>query len=176
MFFRFIEKLQQDIPGKGVKKQLEVLCSIYALFLLHKHLGDFLSTGCINPKQGSLASEQLRNLYSQVCPKRFQVNSIFWCLYFSPLIWRLMILCVVRSVLMQLRLLMHLTTLITTLVQFLDVTMEMCIRSCTRRHGRILWMIQLFLMALKSIFNRCLSNNYVMLGSSSFCGYDAFGI
>ena len=68
-FFRFIEKLQQDIPGKGVKRQLEILCSIYALFHLHKHLGDFLSTGCITPKQGSLANDQLRSLYSQVCPK-----------------------------------------------------------------------------------------------------------
>jgi len=75
VFFRFIEKLQQDIPGKGVKQQLEVLCSIYALFLLHKHLGDFLSTGSITEKQGSLANEQLRSLYSQVCPKRFQVNA-----------------------------------------------------------------------------------------------------
>lgn len=65
---KFIEKLQQDIPGKGVKKQLEILCSIYALFHLHKHLGDFLSTGCITPKQGTLANEQLRSLYSQVRP------------------------------------------------------------------------------------------------------------
>ncbi|RZB78155.1 Peroxisomal acyl-coenzyme A oxidase 1 isoform B [Glycine soja] len=74
---KFIEKLQQDIPGKGVKKQLEVLCSIYALFLLHKHLGDFLSTGCINPKQGSLASEQLRNLYSQVRPNAIALVDAF---------------------------------------------------------------------------------------------------
>lgn len=166
-FFRFIEKLQQDIPGKGVKQILEVLCSVYALSLLHKHLGDFISTGCIDPKQGSLASEQLRNLYSQVCPQRF--NSMLCCLYFNQLYENsLIILRVFRFVLMQLRLLMHIITLTTTLVQFWDVTMEMCIRSCTRRHGRILWMIRLFLMALKSIFNPCLSNNYAMLDSSSF--------
>ncbi|KAK4802566.1 hypothetical protein SAY86_000769 [Trapa natans] len=36
---KFIEKLQQDIPGKGVKEQLEILCSVYALHLLHKHQG-----------------------------------------------------------------------------------------------------------------------------------------
>jgi len=156
--------LQQDIPGKGVKQILEVLCSVYALSLLHKHLGDFISTGCIDPKQGSLASEQLRNLYSQVCPQRF--NSIFWFLHLSQLYEHsLIILRVVRFVLMQLHLLMRIITLITTLVQFWDVTTEMCIRSCTRRHGRILWMIQLFLMALKSIFNPCLSNNYAMLDS-----------
>jgi len=70
--FRFIEKLQKDIPGKGVKHQLELLCSIYALSLLHKHLGDFLSTGCITPTQGSLANDMLRSLYSQVCPKRLR--------------------------------------------------------------------------------------------------------
>jgi hypothetical protein len=69
LHFRFIEKLQQDIPGKGVKEQLEILCNIYALFLLHNHLGDFLSTGSITSKQGSLANDQLRSLYSQVCPK-----------------------------------------------------------------------------------------------------------
>ncbi|KAJ7952540.1 Acyl-coenzyme A oxidase [Quillaja saponaria] len=63
---KFIEKLQQDIPGKGVKQQLEILCNVYALFLLHKHLGDFISTGCITPKQASLANDQLRSLYSQV--------------------------------------------------------------------------------------------------------------
>lgn len=65
---RFIEKLKQEIPGKGVKQQLEVLCNIYALFLLHKHQGDFLATGSITPKQGYLANDQLRSLYSQVCP------------------------------------------------------------------------------------------------------------
>ncbi|KAK7330793.1 hypothetical protein VNO77_24993 [Canavalia gladiata] len=74
---KFIEKLQQDIPGKGVKQQLELLSSIYALFLLHKHLGDFLSTGCITPKQGSLANEQLRSLYSQVRPNAISLVDAF---------------------------------------------------------------------------------------------------
>nr|ALB76817.1 acyl-CoA oxidase 1 [Jatropha curcas] len=63
---KFIEKLKQDIPGKGVKEQLQILCNIYALNLLHKHVGDFLSTGCITPKQASLANDQLRSLYSQL--------------------------------------------------------------------------------------------------------------
>jgi acyl-CoA oxidase len=66
LFSRFFDKLQQDIPGNGVKQQLQNLCYIYALNLLHKHLGDFLSTGCITPKQASLANDQLRSLYSQV--------------------------------------------------------------------------------------------------------------
>ncbi|KAI5000476.1 hypothetical protein ZWY2020_005065 [Hordeum vulgare] len=35
---KFIEKMQQDIPGPGVKEQFQKLCSIYALHLLHKHL------------------------------------------------------------------------------------------------------------------------------------------
>lgn len=63
---RFVEKLQQDIPGKGVKQQLEVLCGIYSLYLLHKHQGDFLGTGYITSKQASLANDQLRALYSKV--------------------------------------------------------------------------------------------------------------
>ncbi|CAK8539506.1 unnamed protein product [Lathyrus sativus] len=74
---KFIEKLQQDIPGKGVKQQLQALCSIYALFLLHKHLGDFLSAGCINQKQGSLANELLRSLYSQVRPNAIALVDAF---------------------------------------------------------------------------------------------------
>lgn len=74
---KFIEKLQQDIPGKGVKQVLELLCSVYALYILHKHLGDFLSTGCITPKQGSLANEQLRNLYSQVRPNAIALVDAF---------------------------------------------------------------------------------------------------
>ncbi|MED6138994.1 acyl-coenzyme A oxidase, variant 2 [Stylosanthes scabra] len=74
---KFLEKLQQDIPGKGVKQQLQVLCGVYALFLLHKHLGDFLSAGCITPKQGSLANEQLRSLYSQVRPNAIALVDAF---------------------------------------------------------------------------------------------------
>ncbi|XP_028787730.1 peroxisomal acyl-coenzyme A oxidase 1 [Neltuma alba] len=74
---KFLEKLQQDIPGKGVKQQLQILCSIYALFLVHKHLGDFLSTGCITSKQGSLANEQLRSLYSQVRPNAIALVDAF---------------------------------------------------------------------------------------------------
>ncbi|THG08478.1 hypothetical protein TEA_020865 [Camellia sinensis var. sinensis] len=68
---RFIEKLQQVIPEKGIKQQLEMLCNVYALFLLHKYQGDFLSTGCITAKLASLANDQLRSLYSQVCPNSF---------------------------------------------------------------------------------------------------------
>lgn len=74
---KFIEKLQQDIPGNGVKQQLEILCNIYALFLLHKQLGDFLSTGCITPKQASLANDQLRSLYSQVRPNAIALVDAF---------------------------------------------------------------------------------------------------
>ncbi|KAF3324707.1 peroxisomal acyl-coenzyme A oxidase 1-like isoform X1 [Carex littledalei] len=65
---KFIEKVQQDIMGNGVKEQLQILCNIYALNLLHKHLGDFLVTGSITPKQGALVSEQLRSLYSKLRP------------------------------------------------------------------------------------------------------------
>ncbi|KAL2321548.1 hypothetical protein Fmac_025927 [Flemingia macrophylla] len=74
---KFIEKLQQDIPGKGVKQQLELLCSIYALSLIRKHLGDFLSTGCITPKQASLANDQLRSLHSQVRPNAIALVDAF---------------------------------------------------------------------------------------------------
>ncbi|CAI9775566.1 unnamed protein product [Fraxinus pennsylvanica] len=74
---KFIEKLQQDIPGKGVKKQLEVLCGIYYLFLLHKHQGDFIATSCITPKQASLVNDQLRSLYSQVRPNAIALVDAF---------------------------------------------------------------------------------------------------
>ncbi|XP_047325893.1 peroxisomal acyl-coenzyme A oxidase 1-like [Impatiens glandulifera] len=74
---KFIEKLQQTIPGKGIKQQLEVLCNIYALSLLHKHKGDFLSTFCITPKQAALANEQLRSLYSQVRPNAIALVDAF---------------------------------------------------------------------------------------------------
>ncbi|GAB2274191.1 acyl-coenzyme A oxidase [Dionaea muscipula] len=74
---KFVEKLQQDIPGEGVKQQLEVLCGIYALSLLAKHLGDFLSTGSITPKQASLANDLLRSLYSQVRPNAIALVDAF---------------------------------------------------------------------------------------------------
>uniref|UniRef100_A0A1S4B0Z2 Peroxisomal acyl-coenzyme A oxidase 1-like n=2 Tax=Nicotiana TaxID=4085 RepID=A0A1S4B0Z2_TOBAC len=74
---KFIEKLQQDIPGEGVKQQLEVLCGIYYLFLLHKHQGDFLGTGYITSKQASLANDQLRALYSQLRPNAISLVDAF---------------------------------------------------------------------------------------------------
>ncbi|KGN49757.2 peroxisomal acyl-coenzyme A oxidase 1 [Cucumis sativus] len=74
---KFIEKLQGDIPGNGVKDQLQKLCSIYALFTLHKHLGDFLSTSTITPKQASLADDQLRSLYAQVRPNAVALVDAF---------------------------------------------------------------------------------------------------
>ncbi|GMJ11001.1 acyl-CoA oxidase 1 [Hibiscus trionum] len=74
---KFIEKLQQDIPGKGVKRQLEILCNVYALSLIHKHLGDFVASGCITPEQGALANEQLRLLYSQVRPNAVALVDAF---------------------------------------------------------------------------------------------------
>ncbi|XP_068316844.1 peroxisomal acyl-coenzyme A oxidase 1 [Pyrus communis] len=74
---KFIDKVQQDIPGKGVKKQLEILCNIYALYTIHKHLGDFLSTGSITAKQASLANDQLRSLYSQLRPNAIALVDAF---------------------------------------------------------------------------------------------------
>ncbi|KAM0934278.1 putative acyl-CoA oxidase, acyl-CoA dehydrogenase/oxidase and middle domain superfamily [Dioscorea sansibarensis] len=74
---KFIDKLQQENEGYGVKEQLQNLCNIYALSLLHKHLGDFLSTGCVTPKQGALANEQLRSLYSQVRPNAVALVDAF---------------------------------------------------------------------------------------------------
>ncbi|KAL8091253.1 peroxisomal acyl-coenzyme A oxidase 1 [Apium graveolens] len=65
---KFIDKLKQEIHGKGVKRQLELLYNIYALSLLHKHQGEFLATRSITAEQASLATAQLRNLYSQVRP------------------------------------------------------------------------------------------------------------
>ncbi|KAF6151296.1 hypothetical protein GIB67_020618 [Kingdonia uniflora] len=74
---KFIEKLKQDIPGKGVKEQLQILCNIYALFLLHKHQGEFLATGAITLKQASLASDQLRVLYVQARPNAIALVDTF---------------------------------------------------------------------------------------------------
>ncbi|PUZ62601.1 hypothetical protein GQ55_4G369900 [Panicum hallii var. hallii] len=74
---KFIEKVQQDIPGDGVKEQLQNLCNVYALYILHKHLGDFLATGCITPKQGALANEQVGKLYAQVRPNAVALVDAF---------------------------------------------------------------------------------------------------
>ncbi|XP_010941056.1 peroxisomal acyl-coenzyme A oxidase 1 [Elaeis guineensis] len=74
---KFIEKVQQDMPGPGVREQLQILCNIYALSVLHKHVGDFLVTGCITPKQASLANDQLRSLYSQIRPNAIALVDAF---------------------------------------------------------------------------------------------------
>eukprot|EP01018_Ginkgo_biloba_P002589 Gb_10686 [translate_table: standard] len=74
---KFIEKVQQDIPGEGVKRPLEELCSVYSLSLLHNHRGDFLSTGYLTSEQAALASDQLRVLYSQVRPNAVALVDAF---------------------------------------------------------------------------------------------------
>ncbi|RID69711.1 hypothetical protein BRARA_C01789 [Brassica rapa] len=74
---KFIAKLERDIKGKGVKNQLRNLCYIYALHLIHKHLGDFLSTNTITPEQASLANNQLRSLYSQLRPNAVALVDAF---------------------------------------------------------------------------------------------------
>ncbi|KAJ8436310.1 hypothetical protein Cgig2_005234 [Carnegiea gigantea] len=74
---KFLEKMQEDIPGEGVKQQLQALCGIYALSVLKKHLGDFLSTGCISPTQASLANDLLRSLFSQVRPNAIALVDAF---------------------------------------------------------------------------------------------------
>lgn len=74
---KFIERLQQDISGDGVKEQLETLCSVYALSILGKHLGDFLSTSCIRPKQASLANDLLRSLFSKMRPNAIALVDAF---------------------------------------------------------------------------------------------------
>ncbi|KAK9921834.1 hypothetical protein M0R45_030330 [Rubus argutus] len=50
---------------------------IYSLNLIHKHLGDFLSTRSITPKQASLASDQLRSLYAKVRPNAIALVDAF---------------------------------------------------------------------------------------------------
>ncbi|KAK9716340.1 hypothetical protein RND81_06G226800 [Saponaria officinalis] len=74
---KFIEKLQEDIPGVGVKEQLQALCSIYVLSIINKHLGDFLATGSITPKQASLAQDLLRSLFSKVRPNAVALVDAF---------------------------------------------------------------------------------------------------
>ncbi|PWZ08005.1 Peroxisomal acyl-coenzyme A oxidase 1 [Zea mays] len=74
---KFIEKVHHEIPGYGVKEQLQALCNVYALYILHKHLGDFLATGCITPRQGALANEQLGKLYAQVRPNAVALVDAF---------------------------------------------------------------------------------------------------
>lgn len=74
---KFIEKLQQDIPGEGVKQQLELLCSTYYLSLIHKRQGDFLASGYLTSKQAALANEQLRALYTKVRPNAIALVDSF---------------------------------------------------------------------------------------------------
>ncbi|KAL8539837.1 hypothetical protein ACS0TY_001438 [Phlomoides rotata] len=74
---KFLEKLEQDIPGEGVKQQLEALCGIYYLSLLHKHQGDFLATSYITAKQAALANELLRNLFTKVRPNAIALVDSF---------------------------------------------------------------------------------------------------
>jgi acyl-CoA oxidase len=63
---RFIDALRRDYSGAGVKRQLDILCRVYAISLLVAHAGDFLSTGYLTERQISLAKQQLRALFHEV--------------------------------------------------------------------------------------------------------------
>jgi acyl-CoA oxidase len=73
---RFIEQVQKDIPGEGVKQQLEVLCNLYALSLLTAHSGDFLATGYLTSRQVFLAKDQQKALFSAVSD--LNPSCIYW--------------------------------------------------------------------------------------------------
>lgn len=145
-----------------MKQQLENLCNIYALHLLHKHLGEFLSTGCITPKQASLASEQLRSLYSQVCFRFKQIHKVLYYFFLFANIYRrikmkipelhMLKLSFVRFVQMRLLLSMLSITPTTFWARFWADMMETCIQNFTRRHGRILSMTRLCLKATMNMF------------------------
>ncbi|KAJ8748122.1 hypothetical protein K2173_014432 [Erythroxylum novogranatense] len=72
-----VSKNCNKIYQEGVKEQLQVLCCIYALNILHKHLGDFIATGCISAKQASLANDLLRSLYSKLRPNAIALVDAF---------------------------------------------------------------------------------------------------
>ncbi|KAH7431891.1 hypothetical protein KP509_08G071700 [Ceratopteris richardii] len=63
---RFMGALEREIPGRGVKNQLQILCNIYALSLVTTRAGDFLMTGYLSPEQVELAKSQLRDLFKKV--------------------------------------------------------------------------------------------------------------
>lgn len=65
---KFSEKIQEEIPGSGVKEQLQLLYYVYALSLILAHAGEFLSTGYLTRKQLFLAKSQLRMLFARVRP------------------------------------------------------------------------------------------------------------
>ena len=145
------------MPGPGVREQLQILCNIYALSVLHKHVGDFLVTGCITPKQASLANDQLRSLYSQVSLVILQKFSKLFLEFFLEKYIKYEVMVPCRSVLMLLHLLMHSTTPITTWGLFSVAMMGMCIRTSMRRLGRTHLMTRLCLMDTMNTFSLCLS-------------------
>lgn len=186
LWIRFIEKLEQEIPGKGVKEQLQNLCYVYALSLLHKHLGDFLSTGCITPKQASLANDQLRFLYSQVRNINRLSISLYWNQTLSSVdIVSIFVLPVVRSVPMQLRLWTRSTTPITTSALCSAATTAMSTRNSMRRHGKTRWTSLWCPMVIKSTLGLCWNSSFAIQGSdlkwygknrTSFCNNYGNGI
>lgn len=76
---RFIEKLQGEIPGKGVKELLQALSHVYALSLVSTHAGDFLATGYLTSNQIALAKNQLRALFVKVVLFCEQMIVLFSC-------------------------------------------------------------------------------------------------
>ncbi|CAM6021334.1 unnamed protein product [Sphagnum balticum] len=74
---KFIEQAQKDVPGEGVKQQLEVLCNLYALSLLTTHSSDFLATGYLTGTQVLHAKDQQKALFSCVRPNAVALVDAF---------------------------------------------------------------------------------------------------
>lgn len=74
---KFIEHVQTELPGGGIKGQLEVLCHTYALFQIIEHAGDFLATGYMTGKQIALAKEQLKHQFDKIRPNAVALVDAF---------------------------------------------------------------------------------------------------
>ncbi|KAH7365473.1 hypothetical protein KP509_18G030300 [Ceratopteris richardii] len=63
---KFHDKLQENIPGSGVKEQLVTLYYLYALSLMVEHVGDFLSARYLTVMQANLVQKQIIVLYKKI--------------------------------------------------------------------------------------------------------------
>jgi acyl-CoA oxidase len=74
---KFIEELQGEIEGRGVRDQLILLCNVYAVSQIEANLGDLLEVGYLQPKQAGWVHEALAELLTQVRPHAVNLVDAF---------------------------------------------------------------------------------------------------
>lgn len=137
----------------------------------YKHYAAYITSLCSTstratsspPVTSPLSKLNLLTISSGPCMPRFVFYNRLFSYHNCCISQSVQLAVSCRFAQMLLLWLIHSTTRTTSWVPFWAATTGMCTPNFTMRHGRNLWMIQLFLMDTRNTWSHCSRNSYMML-------------